>query len=113
MKEVARVSGVVIVTIVAAFYLFIIIVSIIEGEPPAVDWESLGMTALSFLTVVSAVLSWTKTTIGAWMTLAVGVLFSIFAGVTAGHNHLFAVLVAGAPLILAAILMMVGLIKPE
>ena len=49
--------------------------------------------------------------IGAWMTLAVGVLFSIFAAVTAGHNHLFAVLVAGAPLILAAILMMVGLNK--
>ena len=111
MRKIARISGLVIVTIVAAFYLFIISVSIIDGEPMETDWESLGMTMLSFLTVVSAVLSWVKTPIGAWTTLGVGVLFSIFAMVTAGHNHLFAVLVSGAPLILAAILMKVGLRK--
>ena len=111
MKKVARISGVVIVTIVAAFWLFIISVNILEGELPVFDRENLGITALSLLTIGSAVLSWLRMPIGAWMTLVVGVLYSIFAAVTAGHNHLFAVLVAGAPLILAAILMKLGMKK--
>lgn len=111
MKKAARISSVIIVTIVAAFYLFIISVSIIEGEPLATDWESLGMTTLSILTVASAVISWVKISAGAWMTLVVGILFSIFAAITAGHHHLVAVLVSGAPLILAAILIIVGLKK--
>ncbi|MEA3327989.1 MAG: hypothetical protein U9R53_11915 [Chloroflexota bacterium] len=113
MKKVARITGVVIVTIVAASWLFIIIVSIFEGEKPTFDWESMGVTVLSLLTVVSAVLSWVKMPAGSWMTLVVGVLFSIFAAASAGHNHLFAVLVAGGPLILAAILMILGLKKSE
>jgi len=87
MKKIARITGVVIVTIVAACWLFIIIVSIFEGEKPTFDWESLGVIVLSLLT--------------------------IFAAVTAGHNHLFAVLVAGGPLILAAILMILGMKKSE
>jgi len=113
MKKIARITGAVIVTIVAAFWLFIIIVSIFEGEKPTFDWESLGVIVLSLLTIVCAVLSWVKIPVGEWMTLIVGVLFSIFAAVSAGHNHLFAVLVAGGPLILAAILMILGMKKSE
>ena len=109
MKKAARISGAVTVSIVAAIYIFIFTSSIIDGDMPILDWESIGMITLSFMTIVSAVLSWVNLPVGARLTLVVSVLFSVFAAFSAGHNHLFAILVARGPLLIAAVLMLLGL----
>jgi hypothetical protein len=109
MKKAARIIGLIIVSIVAALYLFIIVGSLLEGEPLSLDFESLGMAILSSLTVISAIVSWVKVRIGVWMVLGVGVLFTIFALVTAGSNYFMAVIFAGGPQIIGGLLMLIGM----
>ena len=108
MKKILRIVGSIIVTMIAAFYLFIIVASLFEGEPISFEFESLGMAFLSIFTIISAVLVWVKVELGVWMVLAAGVLFSIFALVTAGRNHWLAVMSSGGPLIIGGALVLLG-----
>jgi hypothetical protein len=112
MKKVSRILGSGLISVVAAFYLFIIFGSLLEGEELSLDFEVLGITVLSILTVVSAVWVWVNARIGVWVSLVVGVLFSIFGLVTSGQNKWMAVLAAGGPIIIGSILILIGL-KPE
>jgi len=88
MKKILRIVGSIIITMIAAIYLFIIVASLFEGEPISFDPESLGIVFLSILTA--------------------GVLFSIFALITAGRNHWMAVMAAGGPLIIGGALVLLG-----
>jgi len=108
MKKILRIVGSIIITMIAAIYLFIIVASLFEGEPISFDPESLGIVFLSILTIISAVMVWVKVDVGVWMVLAAGVLFSIFALITAGRNHWMAVMAAGGPLIIGGALVLLG-----
>ena len=109
MKKGLRYVGLALVTVVAAIYGFIFVGSFFEGSTGPLNWESIGMAVLSSLAILSAVVSWFRLRIGAWMTLGVGVLFTIFALVTAGGMHLIAVMASGFPLLLGGGLMLLSL----
>lgn len=109
MKKVLRVAGLVLATAVAAIFGFILIGGLIEGSTEPLTWESWGMAVLSSLAILSALVSWFRPRIGAWMTLGTGALFTAFALVTAGQRHLLAVASSGFPLLLAGGLMLLSL----
>ena len=108
MKRAARIIGLIIITIIAAGLLFITAGGIFEGAPISTDAETLGMAILSVLTIISVITAWVKVRIGVWFVLGAGVLFSIFALITAGSNHLLAVMSVGGPLIIGGLLIFWG-----
>jgi hypothetical protein len=113
MKKALRILGSLIISVVAVFYLFIIIGSLFEGEKLSVEFESIGIAILSILTVVSAVWIWIKPRAGAWFALIVGILFSIFGVITAGQNRWMAILAAGGPVTVGSLLVLIGLRSRE
>lgn len=108
MKKTARIIGLIIISVIAGGLLFITVGGIFEGAPISTDFESLGMVLLSLLTVISVVLAWVKVRIGVWFVLVTGVLFTIFALVTAGSNRLLPVMTIGGPLIIGGLLILWG-----
>jgi len=108
MEKILRYAGLVLVSLVAAVYGSILIGSIFEGPLGPLNWESLGMAVLSSLAILAAVLSWFRLGVGAWMTLGAGVLFTIFALLSAGRMHIIAVMASGFPLLLAGGLMLLS-----
>jgi drug/metabolite transporter superfamily protein YnfA len=109
MKKVARILGLVIINFIAAVYLLIILGSLFEGEPIPSNLESIGMAVLSGLTLIAVILTWFKRRLGAWLVLIVGILFTIFALITAERNHIIAVMAAGGPLIIGSLLILLSL----
>ncbi len=109
MRKLARIVGYIIISIVAAILLFIVVGSLFEGEPISNNFESIGMVILSLSTIISVVLAWFKVRIGVWFVLVVGILFTIFALITAGSHHLLAVMTAGGPMIIGGILLLLSL----
>jgi len=109
MKKVARILGLIIINAIAAVYLMIIIGSLFEGETMTSDIESIGMAVLVGLTFITVVLTWFKRRLGAWLVLVVGILFTIFALVTAQRMQIIAVMAAGGPLIIGSVLILLGL----
>ncbi|MFN2303851.1 MAG: hypothetical protein ACK2TV_08980 [Anaerolineales bacterium] len=111
MKKAARIIGLIIVTLIAGIYLFIIVGGLFERESLSMDIESLSMAILSIFTIASAVLAWIKMRLGVWFVLTAGVLFTVFALLTAGQNQLMAVMAAGGPLLIGGLLMLLGVEK--
>lgn len=111
MKRVLHLIGAILVSFVAAYYLFILIVGLSEGPITIEGFESIGMIIFGFLNIVCAVMNWMKLRYSPIATLVVGVLFSIFAIFTAGHSHFIAVLVSGGPLILGGAFLLLGVEK--
>ena len=109
MKKVPRILGLLIASFVAAIYLFIIIAGLFDPEPLSMSIESWGIVVLTLLTTASVIVAWIKTRTGVWWVLVVGVAFTIFGLVTAGSNRWMAVVAAGGPLLLGALLMLWGL----
>jgi hypothetical protein len=108
MKEVLKWIGLIIVSIVAAYYLFIIVTGLFDAQNISLDFESVGMVALSVSTVISVIFVWINPRAYVWMVLIVGVLFSIFAVVTAGSHQLLAIMFAGGPLVIGGVLIYFG-----
>lgn len=108
MRKAAKVIGLMIISIIAGGLLFVLLGSLFEGEAMSFDAESLGMAFLSLLTVISVLLTWIKTRIGVWFVLGSGLLFTIFALLTAGSNHLLAVMSVGGPLIIGGLLILLS-----
>lgn len=108
MRKVARIIGLFIISIIAGGLLFITVGGIFEGALISTDAETLGMAILSLLTIISVITAWVKVRIGVWLVLGAGILFTIFALVTAGSNHLLAVMTVGGPLIIGGLLIMWG-----
>lgn len=109
MKKVLRILGLLIISVVAVFYLSIIIGGFFEGETITTDFESIGMLILVILTIISVIIAWIRTRIGAWVALGVGIVFSIFGVVTAGGNRILAVIGAGGPIVIGSLLIILGL----
>jgi hypothetical protein len=109
MKKVAQILGLVIINLVAAIYLLIILGGIFDGEPIQSDFESIGMAVLVGLTFITVVLTWFKRQLGAWSVLIIGILFTIFALITADRMQIIAVMAAGGPLIIGSLLILLGL----
>lgn len=55
-------------------------------------------------------ISWRKIRLGGLLVVAGGILLSIFAVITAGHNRIFAVLVSGFPFLVAGALLVLSAI---
>jgi hypothetical protein len=113
MRKVLRILGLTIVSVVTAFYLFILFGSFFDPEPIDFNFESIGMAVLITLTAVSVIIAWFNRRVGVWLVLAVGVLFSVFGVITAGQRKWMAVLAAGGPLIVGGLLMLFGKEKRE
>jgi len=108
MKKTARIIGLIMISVIAGGLLFITVGGIFEGAPISTDFESLGMVLLSLLTVISVITAWVKVRIGVWFVLGAGILFVIFALVTAGSNRLLPVMTVGGPLIIGGLLILWG-----
>jgi hypothetical protein len=108
MRKTARIIGFIIISVIAGGLLFITAGGIFEGAPISTDIETLGMAILSLVTIASVITAWVKVRLGVWLVLGAGILFSIFALVTAGRNHLLAVMSVGGPLIIGGLLIFWG-----
>ncbi len=108
MKKIIKVIGLILISLVAGFYLLIVVGGLFEREPIPLDFETVGMAAITLLTVGSVTVAWLKIRVGVWLVLGVGLLFSIFGVVTAGQNHILAILSAGGPLILGGLLLLLS-----
>ncbi len=108
MKKTARIIGLIMISVIAGGLLFIMVGGIFEGAPISTDAETLGMAILSLLTIISVITAWVKVRIGLWFVLGAGILFVIFALVTAGSNRLLPVMTVGGPLIIGGLLILWG-----
>jgi hypothetical protein len=108
-KKIVVWVGRIIATIMALYFGFILVLGVISPGQESITWESIGVIAFGLLTVISVVLSYFRKKMGAWVIGVVGVLFSIFALLTAGHNQFGAMMVSGGPLIIASLLMLLGM----
>lgn len=108
MRKTVRIIGLIIILVIAVGLLFIMMGSIFEGEKISFDFESLGMVVLSLLTIASVITAWFRIGLGVWLVLGAGILFSVFALVTAGSNQLLAVMSVGGPLIIGGLLILWG-----
>lgn len=104
-----RLAGRLIASIAALLWLFVIIAQVVIGLQKGQDVFTLEGSLLGILILVNAVgtvLAWWKPVIGANAILAGGLALSVFALISAGRNHAVAVLVSGAPFLLAGILIL-------
>jgi len=108
MKNVLKWIGLILISVVAAYYLFIVLGGLLDAQSISLEFESLGIVILSIYTVISVTFVWINPHNYVWMVLIAGVLFSIFALMTAGSNQLLAVMVSGGPLIIGGVLIYVG-----
>lgn len=94
-------------TLAAAWWLFIGAAEAIVGREP---WtlESTLLTALVLANVVGVALACWKGRIGGTVLVVAGIALCVFAYVSAGHNKGVAVLVSGAPFLLAGVLLLVS-----
>ena len=109
MKKLARILGLVIINLNAAVYLLDIGRSIFDGYTLPFNLETIGRYVLYSLTIISVIISWFRRQLGAWIVLVVGILFTIFALITAERMHIIAVMAAGGPLIIGSLLILLGL----
>ncbi|MBG0788552.1 MAG: hypothetical protein H0S79_25980 [Anaerolineaceae bacterium] len=105
MKKVPRILGLIIASVVAGIFLAFSIGGIFENNETPLTFEDIGITALAILTTISAIFAWFKVKVGAWMMLVSGLLFAIFALLTAGGNRIIAMVPAGGALLSSLLLL--------
>jgi hypothetical protein len=94
-------------SLAAAMWMFIILVSAIQGLGP-LDLESLILTTIILLSTLSVLLAWRREKLGGTLVLASGITHAIFALIVAGHNKLYAASISGGPFILSGILLLLS-----
>jgi len=113
MRKTACIVGGIIVSIVAVYCLVLLIVFVMGYADVPDNLETMGVIVLSILTIIGAVIVWVRKRVGAWVSLVIGILFIIFALITAApyslSSQIFAMMVSGVPLIVGSILMLWGL----
>jgi hypothetical protein len=99
MRWPARALG----TLAAAWWLFIGVAEITVGHTP---WSAEGalLGALIVVNALGTLIAWFREEIGGAILALGGGALCLFAYLTAGHNRAFAVLVSGAPFLIAGIL---------
>lgn len=105
MKKVPRILGLIVASIVAGIFLAFSIGGIFEDIVTPLTFEDIGIVVLAILTTVSAIFAWFKIKVGAWMMLISGLLFAIFALLTAGGNRIIAMIPAGGALLSSLLLL--------
>jgi hypothetical protein len=92
LRRLARGIG----TLIASFWLFIVIMSIFT-ESAEMDTESAIMTILIFSSIIGVIVAWFRELEGGIIILVVAIAHSINALIVAGRNQVFAILVSGGP----------------
>jgi hypothetical protein len=90
-------------TPVAGFWLFVGVVSGMVEEGPW-DWESSVLAVLIVASAASVAAAWRWERAGGIAVVACGLAHCAFALIAAGHSKGFAVLISGAPFVLAGAL---------
>jgi hypothetical protein len=92
-------------TLAAAWWLFIGAAEAIAGREP---WTMEGalLSVLIAANATGAALAWWREQIGGTVLVVAGAALCLFAYLTAGHNKGIAVLVSGAPFLLAGLLLL-------
>jgi hypothetical protein len=103
IRRIARGIG----TFVAAYWLFIGIIGAVSGREP---WtlESAMIASFIIVLVAAVITAWWREGVGGTILVVCGAAFSTFAYFTAGHNQAIAVLVSGAPFLVAGVLFLVS-----
>lgn len=83
-------------TLIASFWLFIVIMSIFT-ESTELDIESTIMTILIFSSIFGVIVAWFRELEGGIILLVVAIAHSIFALIVAGRNKGFAMMISGGP----------------
>jgi len=99
MRKTACIVGGIIVSIVAVYCLVLVIVFVMGYADVPNNLETLGVIVLSVFTIIGAVIVWIRMKVGAWINLVLGILFIIFALITAApyslSSKLFTMMVIG------------------
>jgi hypothetical protein len=98
----ARTIGV----IVALFWIIMIIAAAI-AESSSLTFEGFFIAVMVIGNSAGVILSWTNERKGGLITLLFGISFCIFALISAGRNHLLAMLVSGGPFVLVGVLFLI------
>ena len=98
-------------SLAGAWWLLIGIIEAIWNRTP---WSLEGamLAGLVGATVLGVLIAWWREGIGGTIVVVAAVALCIFAYVTAGHNKVFAVLVSGAPFLVAGILFLASWRRP-
>lgn len=103
VRRVARGLG----TLAAAWWLFVGAAEAIVGrEPWTLEGAQLGVLIVA--NGAGVALAWWRERIGGTVLVVAGAALCLFAYLTAGHNKGLAVLVSGAPFLLAGVLILAG-----
>ena len=79
----------------------------VEGKPYEFN-EGTIIFLFVLLGIVSIIIGWKNVITGGVMLTIIGLAFSVFGYMTAGHNEFFAALISGAPFLLSGILFLAG-----
>lgn len=108
IRLIARVWG----TITAAFWIISLTLSTIfektEELTPTAWIEGLILGILVFISSVGVAIAWWREGIGGLIVVIGGIVLSIFAYITAGHNKIFAMLISGIPFLIAGIISLIS-----
>jgi hypothetical protein len=108
---IARWSARVIGSLASVYWTLVLIASGLaeltsNAEPPAP--EGAVLSGLVVASVLGVLLAWRRERVGGPLALVGGVALSAFAYATAGHNKPFAILVSGAPFLVAGALFVIS-----
>ncbi len=107
IRLIARVWG----TITAAFWIISLTLSTIfektEELTPTAWIEGLILGILVFISSVGVTIAWWCEGIGGLIVVIGGIVLSIFAYITAGHNKVLAMASSGIPFLIAGILFLI------
>ena len=96
-------------TLAGAVWAFVLIASLIGGpDPHAVEGAAVEGTALTVLALACLAgvgLAWWRARLGGAVLVVAGLALCIFAAVSAGRNRWSAVLISGAPFLVAGVLL--------
>jgi len=93
-------------TLAAGFWVFMVIGEGLSEGISEIEGEGAVLGVLIILIAILTVLAWRWEKEAGALLLLAGVALSLFALNTAGRNHIFAMLVSGAPFILSGFLFM-------
>jgi len=91
-------------TLVSVFWVFSLGAHAFLDDPGELTGEGMLLGSLVLVCVTGLILAWYKEKPGGIVTIIGGLALSVFAYISAGRNEWLAVLVSGAPFLLAGVL---------
>lgn len=103
-------TGRIISTIAAGFWLFIHIVGVFTDDEPWTSEASV-LVGLIIPSILATIIGWRRGRLGGALLVAAGIALCIFGYVSAGRNKLIAIGVSGMPFLVAGVMLLVGSAK--